>query len=148
MYSQIGKMDTTKIYFRKQSIYFDAISTRISVSFVCKEKNRICMESQMISNGQNKRTKLQTSQHCIQNKLQIYSYSCHRTGLKTALANPKQNKIKPDIYNHLVFASILKKNTMEKGLFNNGVMKTENLQNRKGEWAFITALYNNQFRID
>lgn len=37
---------------------------------------------------------------------------------------------------------------MEKGLFNNGVMKTENLQNRKGEWAFITALYNNQFRID
>lgn len=37
---------------------------------------------------------------------------------------------------------------MEKDLFNNGVMKTENLQNRKGEWAFITALYNNQFRID
>lgn len=107
-------MDTTKIYFKKQSIYFDAISTRISVSFVCKEKNRICMESHMISNGQNKRTKLKTSQHCIQNKLQIYSYSCHRTGLKTALANPKQNKIKPHIYNHLVFASILKKTQWKK----------------------------------
>lgn len=58
MYSWIGKMDTTKIYFGKQSIYFDAISTRIPVSFIHKEKNRICMESQMISNGQSKRAKL------------------------------------------------------------------------------------------